>query len=308
MPRVGSSVLIGPSSFAEIDRSPLERLSLAGYRIIDNPYKRKLTRLELKELLDDDVCGIIAGLEPLDSDVLQRTKLKVISRVGSGFSNIDLESCKKLGIKVCSTPNGPTEAVAELTLGALLGMLRMIPQMNSALHQGKWEKHIGGQLLGKTVAIVGYGRIGRRVAKLLRPFQVKLIVVDPQLNSSSLTNEKLMLFDEALSMADVISFHNSGDTCLITEKEIALMKPGVFLLNVARGGVISEIALADGIKKGKVAGAWLDTFIQEPYRGLLESLPQVILTPHVGSYTTECRISMENKAVENLLEALKPRE
>lgn len=300
------SVLIGPSSFAESDRSPLEKLSAAGFGIIDNPYKRKLTKAELKELIRDNVCGIIAGLEPLDREVLEHTNIKVISRVGSGLSNVDLESCKELGITVCSTPNGPTEAVAELTLGAMLGMLRMIPQMSSELHQGKWKKRIGTQLKGKTVAIVGYGRIGQRVAGLLRPFEVSLIVVDPQVKTSFLTDEQLLSLHDALSFADIITLHNSGEACLIGEKEIDLMKPGVFLLNVARGGVISESALAEGIKTGKVAGAWLDTFREEPYRGVLEGLPQVILTPHVGSYTTECRVGMENEAVANLLNAFNP--
>lgn len=299
------SVLIGPSSFAEIDRSPLEKLTGAGYRIIDNPHKRKLTKGELKELLHSDVCGIIAGLEPLDREVLASTKLKVISRVGSGLSNVDLMACRDLGIKVCSTPNGPTEAVAELTLGALLSLLRMIPQMSSALHQGKWEKKTGTQLQGKTVLVLGYGRIGRRVAQLLRPFEVKLIVVDPKVKADSLTDERLLSLQAALPLADIITLHNSGEECLIGEAEIAQMKPGIFLLNVARGGVISESALAVGIKTGKVAGAWLDTFIQEPYRGELESLPQIILTPHVGSYTTECRLGMESEAVDNFLRAMK---
>lgn len=298
------SVLIGPSSFSEIDKSPLDKLSNAGYRIINNPYKRKLARAEVKELLSSDVCGIIAGLEPLDREVIQGTRLKVISRVGSGLSNVDLEFCKEQGITVCSTPNGPTEAVAELTLGALLGMLRMIPQMNSELHQGKWEKRIGTQLQGKTVAVVGYGRIGRRVAELLRPFGVRLIAVDPKTDVSSLTDERFLPLQEALPLADVVTLHSSGEACLLGEKEIALMKQGVFILNVARGGVVSEDALADGVRGGKIAGAWLDTFVKEPYRGVFENLPQVILTPHVGSYTTECRVSMEKEAVENFLKAM----
>lgn len=299
-----SAVLIGPSSFAGTDKTPLEKLSKAGYRVIDNPYKRKLTRTELKELLGTDVSGIIAGLEPLDRDVLQHTNLKVISRVGSGLSNVDLEFCGAQGITVCSTPNGPTEAVAELTLGALMSMLRMIPLMSSAMHQGKWEKRIGTQLQGKTVVVVGYGRIGRRVAQLLRPFNVNLIVVDPNTESSSLSDERLLSLQDALPLADIVTFHNSGEKCLIGEEEITKMKPGVFLLNVARGGVISESALAAGIKYGKVAGAWLDTFEQEPYRGVLEDLPQVVLTPHVGSYTAECRVGMENEAVDNFLRAM----
>jgi D-3-phosphoglycerate dehydrogenase len=298
------NILIGPSSFSEVDKMPLERLAHAGFKTVNNPYKRKLTREELKTLLDDDVCGIIAGLEPLDREVLHGTKLKVISRVGSGLSNVDLEYCREQGIVVCSTPDGPTDAVAELTLGAMLGLLREIPRMSSALHRGEWDKRIGKQLRGKTVAVIGYGRIGRRVAQLLRPFEVTLIVVDPCLTPAALTNERLMPLSDAISLADIITLHNSGETCLIAEDEIARMKPGVFLLNASRGGVISEAALAQGIQSGKIAGAWLDTFVQEPYRGILEHLPQVIITPHVGSYTTECRIAMENQAVTNLLKAL----
>ncbi|QQR81399.1 MAG: hydroxyacid dehydrogenase [Deltaproteobacteria bacterium] len=298
-------VLIGPSSFAEIDRSPLEKLINAGFEIVENPYKRKLTKLELKTLLSEDVCGIIAGLEPLDCEVLKASKLKVISRVGSGLSNVDIDSCNELGIKVCSTPNGPTQAVAELTIGALLSMLRMIPQMNSALHQGKWEKKIGTHLQGKTVLIVGYGRIGRRVAQLLRPFDVKLLIVDLYVKPESLNGERLLSLPEALPLADIITLHNSGESCLIGLPEISLMKAGVFILNVARGGVISEEALVQGIQSGKVIGAWLDTFVQEPYRGILENFSQVILTPHIGSYTSECRINMEAEAVENFLHAIR---
>lgn len=298
------SILIGPSSFAQIDKEPLERLKGAGFEVIDNPYKRRLAREELKELLTDGVCGIIAGLEPLDRDVLEGTKLKVISRVGAGLSNVDLEACRELGIEVCSTPNGPTEAVAELTVGALLSMLRMIPQMSGALHGGKWDKRIGSQLSGKTVVIVGYGRIGRRVGEMLKPFAVEIIVVDPKVEASSLADERLMSLEEALPLADIVTMHNSGEACLIGKDEIARMKAGVFLLNVARGGVISESALVEGINSGKVAGAWLDTFSKEPYSGALQGMPQVVLTPHVGSYSRECRIGMENEAVSNLLESL----
>lgn len=298
------SILIGPSSFAQIDKRPLQKLTHAGFQVIPNPYGRKLLENELKELLGSDVCGIIAGLEPLNQQVLQGSNVKVISRVGAGLSNVDLKFCKQSGIKVLATPNGPTEAVAELTIAALLGMLRMIPRMDAALHQGRWGKMIGTQLQGKTVAIVGYGRIGRRVAELLRPFAVTLVVADPQVEISSLTDERLLPLEELLPLADIITFHNSGEACLVGEAEIARMKAGVFLLNVARGGVISERALAEGIKSGKIAGAWLDTFAEEPYRGPLADFPQVILTPHVGSYTAECRSDMENEAVDNLLHAL----
>lgn len=293
-------ILIGPSSFAETDKAPLERLLSAGYEVVDNPYKRKLTKNELLTLLTSEVTGIIAGLEPLDGDVLRHSKLKVVSRVGSGLSNVDMPAADELGIKVCSTPNGPTAAVAELTIGALLGLLRMITVMDNALHNGKWSKKIGVQLEGKSVAIIGFGRIGRRVSELLKPFNVRLLVVDP----SPVTGVVAVSLKEALTEADIVTLHSSGEDCIIGENEISIMKPGVFILNVARGGLISEYALIKALESGKVAGAWLDTFKEEPYSGPLCRFPNVVLTPHVGSYTLECRKQMEMDAVSNLLNSL----
>lgn len=301
---MASRILIGPSSFAETDKTPLNRLIATGYKVIDNPYKRKLTKTELFELLTHDVIGILAGLEPLDREVLQRSHLRVVSRVGSGMSNVDIDAAKELGIAVCSTPNGPTVAVAEMTLGALLSLLRMIPLMDQALHRGKWLKKVGSQLEGKTVAIVGFGRIGRRVAELLAPFKVKLLVVDPYLTVDAVGGFVRLPLAEALTQADIVTLHSSGEECLIGEREIALMKTGVFILNVARGVLISEVALVKALEEGKVAGAWLDTFREEPYSGPLCKFHNVVLTPHVGSYTLECRKQMETEAVDNLINAL----
>lgn len=301
---MASTIVLGPSSFAETDKTPLMRLQEAGYKVVDNPFKRKLTKAELFDLLTPDVVGIIAGLEPLDREVLSRSKLKVVSRVGSGITNVDLKAAEELGIAVRSTPNGPTEAVAELTIGTLLGLLRMIPQMDRALHDGRWDKRIGAQLEGKTVLIVGYGRIGRRVAELLAPFRVRLLVVDPFLEQTKVPECKLMTLEEALPLADIISLHSSGEACLLGEREFGLMKRGAYLLNVARGGLVSEDAMIAAIDAGSIAGAWLDTFAAEPYSGSLCGRPNVVLTPHVGSYTLECRQGMENEAVDNLLAVL----
>ena len=135
----GSKVLLGPSTFAAQDPSPMERLAVAGCEIVKNPFGRKLTKQELIELLPG-VKGLIAGLETLDEEVMRRSELKVISRCGSGLSNVDIVAAKWLGIKVFSTPNGPTNAVAELTLGAMINLLRMIPLMDRDMHEGRWTK------------------------------------------------------------------------------------------------------------------------------------------------------------------------
>ncbi len=297
-------ILIGPSSFASIDRSPMDRLLEVGCEIIDNPFRRKLTKSELLALLNRGVTGLIAGLEPLDRDVLEKSTLKVISRCGSGLSNVDLVTAKELGIKVFSTPNAPVGAVAELTLGVMLSLLRMIQQMNNDLHEGKWAKRIGLQLEGKTVLIIGFGRIGRRVASLLAPFQTNILAVDPHL-SRPVGSVPLVPIEEALPQADIVTIHCSGEGCIIGEKELSIIKCGALLLNAARGGLVDEHALSRAIDEGRIAGAWMDTFEREPYTGPLARYPQVILTPHVGSYTVECRRQMENEAVENLISALK---
>jgi D-3-phosphoglycerate dehydrogenase len=298
----GTKVLIGPSSFAELDETPVNRLVEAGCEIIGNPFGRRLTRDELTTLLNGGAVGLIAGLEPLDREVLQKSRLKVISRCGSGLSNVDLAAARELAIEVCSTPSVPTVAVAELTLAAMLSLLRLLPQMDRDLHEKRWTKKIGHQLEGKTVAIVGFGRIGRRVAALLAPFDAHVLAVDPYLEPAA--DLPLVSLEEALPRADILTLHCSGDFCLLGERELALLKPGAFVLNAARGGLVDEAALLKALGTGRIAGAWLDAFEQEPYDGPLASCPNVLLTPHVGSYTRECRARMEAEAVDNLIAAL----
>jgi len=300
----GKKVLIGPSSFSAIDKSPMERLCETGCEIINNPFKRRLTKSELFDLLAMGITGLIAGLEPLDREVLKGSKLRVISRCGAGMSNVDLIAAKELGIKVFSTPDAPTDAVAELTVGALLSMLRMIPQMDRDLHEGKWNKRIGVQLKGKTVAIIGFGRIGRRVTQFLRPFDIRIIAVDPDIKEN-IKGVKFLPLDKAIREADIITIHSSSTDCILGEKQFRSMKKGVFLLNSARGSVLNTGAFIEALEEGKIAGAWMDTFEQEPYNGPLKKYPQLILTPHVGSYTRECRKNMEVQAVENLIKAFR---
>ena len=300
---MNQKILLGPSSFAQLDSAPMDRLISAGFEVVNNPFSRKLTKQELLDLLPG-VTGIIAGLELLDYEVMSKSSLKVISRCGSGMSNVDLDTAKKLGIKVFSTPFGPTSAVAELTVGTMLSLLRMVPQMDRDIHQGKWTKKIGLQLEGKTVVIVGFGRIGKKVASLLRPFHVKIYAVDTA-QQGDVDGVKILTLEEALPISDIITIHSSGEEQIMGEDEFKLMKDGCFLLNAARGGLVNEESLIHALENGRIAGAWLDTFCTEPYAGSLCKFSQVILTPHVGSYTLECRRSMEMEAVNNLISAFK---
>lgn len=299
-----NKILLGPSSFAEMNQAPLQKILAEGYEVIENPVKRKLTKPELFELLTEGVVGLIAGLEPLDSEVIEKSHLKVISRCGSGVSNVDLHAAEKKGVKVFSTPNGPTIAVAELALASLLALLRKLPQMNQDLHEKTWNKQMGTQLRGKKAAVIGFGRIGQAVANMLLSFGVEVITVDPFKQCTANSEIKFMDLKSALPLVDIVTLHCAGEKVLIGEEELKLMKPASYLLNAARGSLVDEQALIRALENGRIVGAWFDTFWEEPYYGLLCKYPQVILTPHVGSYTLEGRLTMEMDAVDNLLKGL----
>ncbi len=300
-------IAIGPSSFAEEDDTPLRRLKAAGCEIVGNPFSRRLTEPEIIAHLKD-IDGLIAGLEPLNAKVIASAapKLKAIARVGIGVDNVDFDAAAKHGVKVSSTPEGPTQAVAELTMTAMLALCRRLVPTDTALHRGEWKKIMGQGLDGATLLVIGYGRIGRKVAQLASAFGARIAVYDPFIDGDELpqgtTNHSQL--SSALASADLISLHAGGKGALLGAAEFSLMKTGVLLLNSARGELVDEEALIAALDSGKVAGAWFDAFWKEPYTGRLTQYPQVLLTPHVATYTRQCRLSMETTAVENLLRDL----
>lgn len=301
-------VAIGPSSFGEASKEPIELLEKYGIEIVPNPFGRRLTEEEIIKHLEG-IDGLIAGLEPLNKNVLNasRNTLKAIARVGIGMNNVDIPYAEALGIKVSNTPDGPTESVAEMTLTALLSLIRIVPQTNQKLHQGQWKKYIGRSLSGLNVGIIGYGRIGRRFRKYLEGFSCNVYIYDPYLNQDVEFDEKdvrCSTLNELLEVADVISFHAAGAEEIVGIGEIDKMKDGVVILNSARGELINEAALISGLDSGKISGVWLDAFWKEPYTGKLTQYDNVLLTPHVGTYTEQCRKSMEVAAVNNILRDL----
>lgn len=305
MKQDGYLVAVGPSSFAQQDDAPLRLLEDAGVELRPNPFGRRLTEEEILRQLED-VDGLIAGLEPLNRRVLNSSpQLKVIARVGIGMDNVDQEAAAELGIKVSNTPEGPTAAVAELTVAALLALCRGLVPANDALHTGKWDKRIGVGLSGLKVLLVGYGRIGRRVSELLRPFGAEIAVSDPYIDPNQLPDYvRPVTLLAGLAEADVISLHASGKGTLLGPAEFDQMKDGVIILNSARGALIEEEAMVRALDSGRVGSAWLDVFWDEPYIGPLTDYNQVLLTPHISTYTQQCRRQMEVAAVENLLRDL----
>jgi len=297
------SILIGPSSFGDASPLVIEHLEAAGYEVRPNPYKRRLTREELLELLPG-VDGLIAGLEPLDRPVLEKSQLKALARVGSGMSNVDQAAAKDLGILVSSTPDGPTLAVAELTVGCLMALLRQTAAMDRAMRAGRWDKRVGRQLRELKIAVVGFGRIGRRTASLLKALGAEVVASDPAV-SGVVEGVPIVPFDEAVSTADAIALHAGGESCILGQEAFEQMRDGVFILNAARGELINYDALINNLDNGKVAGVWADAHPQEPYEGPLLGYDQALLTPHIGSYALEGRIKMELDAANNLLADLK---
>ncbi len=300
------TVAIGPSSFAEKDPTPLRMLEAAGVVVKPNPFGRRLSEAEIIEHLQG-VDGLIAGLEPLNRRVLQSAspRLEALARVGIGVANVDFDAAKEFEVAVSSTPDGPIDAVAEMTLAALLSLARQLIPTNAALHRGEWTKSIGLGLRGTKVLLIGYGRIGRRVGELLRAFGADILVCDPTLDiTSALPGITVVTLDQGLAATDVISLHASGEACILDRAAFAQMKPGVLLLNGARGALVDEVALLNALESGIVGGTWFDAFWEEPYRGKLAQVDQAILTPHVCTYTEQCRLQMESEAVRNLLRDL----
>ncbi len=299
-------VAIGSSSFADADETPLSILKQAGVQVKPNPCKRRLSKNEIIDHLDG-VDGLIAGLEPLTRDVLETApRLKAIARVGIGMDNIDQIAAAELGVKVSNTPGGPTEAVAEMCLTALLSLKRNLGAYNTDLHHGIWKKRIGRSLQNSNILLIGYGRIGKRFGEHLRYFNANLLVCDPALKQSYLThNEQFVSLNQGLKLADVISLHVGGSEMILGKSEFSKMQEGVIILNSARGSLIDEAALIHALNSDVVGGAWMDVYNDEPYDGPLKNFGQVLLTPHISTYTLECRRSMEESAVHNLLRDLK---
>jgi len=303
-----TSVLITTSSFGKNSPAHLRTLSENGINYQTNPYGRKLTESEVCELVEQyQPIGLIAGVEPLTSNVLEHAEnLKVISRCGIGLDTVDLKAANEFGIIVTNTPDAPTIPVAELTLGMILGLLRQIHVADASIRRKEWQRPMGTLLHGKTVGIVGCGRIGSYLAKLLVPFGTKTLGCDPACSVGDCFD--LTGLPELLAQSDIVTLHlpySESTHHLINEEQIRAMKKGSFLVNASRGGLVDEHALYVALKSGHLAGAALDCYEQEPYVGPLRELENVLLTSHIGSYAKEGRMMMEQQAVENLLHEFK---
>ncbi len=256
----------------------------------------KITSLP-DELADADAL-IVRSAVQVDAALLEHApKLRVIGRAGVGVDNIDTAAATHRGIVVMNTPGANAVAVAELTLGLMISMARQIPKANASLHTGVWDKKSlqGSELRGKTLGIVGLGRIGLEVARRAAAFGMELIAYDPFLAPVIARENGVILtsLDQVFNSADYLTLHVGLTTQtegMINATSLAIMKPGVRIINCARGELIVDAALADALKAGKVAGAALDVFHKEPLKdSVYFGLPNVLLSPHIAGATDEAQ-------------------
>ena len=272
---------------------------------------------ELKKIIGDYDAIIIRSGTTLTQDILESaTKLRVIGRAGVGVDNVDLDYATKRGIIVMNTPEGNTISTAEHTFSMLMALARNIPQASKAVQGGEWKrkKYLGTELNGKILGVMGFGRIGREVAKRAAAFGMKIIVFDPFISKASVKEYpvEFMKAEELLKRADFITVHTplTPETkYIINTKSIKLCKKGVRIVNCARGGIVEEKALIEAIERGDVAGAALDVFEEEPPTAdhPLLQLPQVITTPHLGAATQEAQENVALDVAKQVVDALNER-
>ena len=304
-------VLITTVPFAVHNRLPLDLLEGVGVDYVINPIGRRLTEDELAGLVADTEI-LIAGTEPITAKVMDAApNLKLISRVGIGLDNVDLLAARQRGITVSYTPEAPAPAVAELTIGLILSLLRHTHVSNLQMHRGHWERLMGRRIPEVTIGIIGTGRIGSRVLRRLAVFGSPRILVndlDPRPNLVPELRLEWVGKEQIYREADVISLHlplTRQTRGMIGRAELEQMKPDALIINTARGGIINESDLYEVLKSGHLGGAAIDVFEQEPYAGPLGEIDRCVLTSHMGSMSVDCRSRMEIEASEEAVRYLR---
>jgi D-3-phosphoglycerate dehydrogenase len=335
MPRI----LVTPRSVTSDGHPALARLTRAGFEIVMSPAGKMPSASELKELLPGCV-GWLAGVEPITDDVLSAASdLRVISRNGTGVDAIDLESAQRRGIEIRRADGANARGVAELAIGMILALARSLPFSDAAIKAGGWSRRKGFELEGKTLGVLGCGKIGRVVAGLARGLGMRVVGHDPFVEKSQAASDiplvgqtasdiplvgqtesdiplvgqtasdiPLVRLDELFTLSDVITLHcppPADGRPLIDARRLGLTKPGVVIVNTARHELVDIAALVAAIERGHVAGAALDVFDAEPplERSHLTS-NRILATPHIGGFTDESVDRAVDVAVTNLLDAL----
>lgn len=272
--------------------------------------RTSLSPEELLAIIPNYDALVIRSATKVTAAVIEKAKrLAVIGRAGIGLDNVDIPAASKGGIVVMNTPGGNTVTTGEHTIAMMLALVRMIPQATASMKAGKWEKNkfTGHEFLNKTLGIVGIGRVGSIVADRAQGLKMKVLAYDPFISPEAAEKMGITLagLDEIYAQADIITVHTpltKETRGIINAGAFAKMKPGVFIINCARGGIVSEQDLYEALVAGKVAGAALDVFEEEPTRNTaLIGLPNVICTPHLGASTDEAQINVAIAIAEQIV-------
>jgi len=296
--------------FGQLNAEPRTVLEASGWDIRYNPYNRRLKACEVPDLVHD-AWGMVAGTEPYTREVIEKSpNLRVIARVGVGFDNIDFTACRERDITVTYTPEAPADGVAELTVAQIINLLRHVHESDRSVREGVWNRFVGFLLREKKIGILGVGRIGKRVVKLLQPFQPQLYGCDlePDLKFGEQYDMPWLSMNDLFSTCDLVSVHvplSSSNIHLVGRHELQQMPEGGYLVNIARGKVVDEDVLLDLLRSGHLRGAALDVFEEEPYEGPLAKLPNVALTAHMGASARQSRFLMELGAAEDCMRVLR---
>jgi D-3-phosphoglycerate dehydrogenase / 2-oxoglutarate reductase len=303
-------ILITTVPFGDKNPLPLQMLEDAGIEYLINPLNKKLTEDELFDMVADfDV--IIAGTEKISAKIMDNApKLKLISRVGIGLDGVDLNAAKNRKIAVSYTPDAPTSAVAEITVGMMLSLLRSVHLSNIRMHNGHWQRYFGKRIANCTVGIIGLGRIGKEVLSYLKSFNIRKILVNDLNKDFQVDNDINIEWVDKKTLyknSDIISLHLPLTPIthnLIKKEELNMMKNDAVLINTSRGGIINESDLYNALKIGHLSAAAIDVFDNEPYNGELTKIERCLLTAHMGSMSVDCRARMELEATEEVIRFL----
>ncbi|MDG0813337.1 phosphoglycerate dehydrogenase [Cohnella rhizosphaerae] len=309
-------VLVTATNYSALCAEAKQLLEDAGCEIVENQLGRPHTYEELIPLVGD-IDAVVAGVDTWDEAVFKHApKLKAIARFGVGVDNIDLAQAKAYGIQVTNVPGGNANAVAELTVGLILSMMRNIPALQESAKRAYWDRRVGVELAGRTVGLLGFGNIAQMVARKLQGFDVKLIAYDkfPSAAKAEALGVELVDSDEVLKQSDVVSMHlpSLKETHhMMSDAQFGLMKESAYFVNTARGALVDEQALYRALQGGRIAGAAIDVYEREPVAAdnPLLKLDNLLATPHTAAETEETyrRVGLATaQALLDVFEGRKP--
>ncbi|KKM12851.1 hypothetical protein LCGC14_1719740 [marine sediment metagenome] len=301
------NILVTTHPFGSYNKEPINMLTETRWNVCYNSLGRRLKYDEVKDMLKN-MDGVIAGTELYNRESIQcAPNLKVISRVGIGFDNIDLDVCKERGIRVTYTPEAPSDAVADLTVAQIINLLRGVHLSDKSIRNGKWERILGLLISEVNIGVLGVGRIGSRVVERLKPFFPKNIFtcdIHPNEYIEGVIWENK---DDLFKKSDLVTIHiplSERNRHYVSLNEMGMMKRGSYLINTSRGAILNEEDLVVCLENKHLAGAALDVFEKEPYDGILKKFDNIIFTAHIGASAKRSRFLMEKRAAEDCIRVL----